>query len=139
MAMTENDDTGGVPRILCVDDEALVGEVVSRILATRLDCCVEYVASGRQVLRRLAEVRAQALVIDYVMPGMNGGELYRRVARRWPELAGRCLFITGDTVNPGTLEAIQETGQPYLVKPFELEDLTDAVRDLLAAPQSSPS
>jgi len=128
---------GGGPLVLCVDDEALVGDVVSRILETRLGCRVEYLASGRDALRRLAEADVSALVIDYVMPGMNGGELYRRLCRERPDLADRCLFITGDTLTQKTLDAIRATGRPSLEKPFGMPELTEAVRGLLVPVQSS--
>jgi CheY-like chemotaxis protein len=118
-------------RILCVDDEALIGEVVTRILESRLDCHVEYAASASDALRLIAATDFDALVVDYVMPGMNGGRFYRQVLRRWPDLATRILFITGDTLMPKTLEAITRTGRPYLIKPFSLPDLTRAMEELL--------
>lgn len=136
MNQQPNESGPSGPLVLCVDDEALVGQVVARILETRLDCRVVYASSGRDALRRLDEAEFDAMVIDYVMPGMDGGELYRRVARRRPGLAGRCLFITGDTLTPKTLDRIRRIGQPFLEKPFGMPELTAAVQGLLTTSQS---
>jgi hypothetical protein len=44
-----------------------------------------------------------------------------------PEGPGRFLFITGDTISAETIGFIEENNIPYLGKPFEIQDLLDAV------------
>jgi DNA-binding response OmpR family regulator len=48
------------------------------------------------------------------------------VAHR-PELKDRMLFITGDTVNEETMKALQNTGVPYIEKPFRVQELIKIV------------
>jgi CheY-like chemotaxis protein len=124
------------PRILCVDDEVLIGEVVTRILESQLDCRVHHVTTGEEALRRLAATDYDAVIVDYVMPNMDGGELYRRITESRPEMLPRLLFTTGDTLTPTTLEFIADTGQPLLEKPFGLPELTTAVRGVLPRAES---
>ncbi len=54
---------------------------------------------------------------------MNGMALYERVCRDDPTLAERTVFITGDTMSHGTRAFLQNTGLPYITKPFTIEDL----------------
>jgi CheY-like chemotaxis protein len=118
-------------RVLCVDDESMIGEVVERILRTRLRCQVEFVSSAEEALKRIGREWFDAIVIDYVMPEMDGRELYRRLERDYPDATRRLLFITGDTLTESTLDFIAETGRPLLEKPFGLPELTEAVAHLL--------
>jgi len=47
-----------------------------------------------------------------------------------PELKKRMLFITGDTVNEETMNALQSTGVPYLEKPFRVQELINIVQTI---------
>ena len=68
------------------------------------------------------------LVVDFAMPGMNGGELSAAVARRWPELP--ILFVTGYA----DLSAIADVGEERIVqKPFRGGELQRKIGKLLAA------
>ena len=118
-------------RVLCVDDESAIGEVITKILRTQLRCRVETASSGEEALRRIARRAYDVVVVDYVMPNMDGGELYRRLERDRPEVIPRLMFITGDTLTPSTVEFIQASGRPLLEKPFGLTDLTDAIHRML--------
>jgi len=118
-------------RVLCVDDEAMIGEVVTRILRSQLECRVHCVASGTEALARIATTDYDAIIVDYVMPNMDGGELYRRLKEDRPEMLPRLLFTTGDTLTPSTLDFIAESGRPLLEKPFGLPELTAAIQKVL--------
>jgi len=125
------------PRVLCVDDEHMIGEVVTRILHSLLDCRVHHVTSGAEALRRIAVTDYDAVIVDYVMPNMDGGELYRRIASERPDVLPRLLFTTGDTLTPATLDFIAESGRPLLEKPFGLPELTKAVQSVLPREEES--
>jgi response regulator RpfG family c-di-GMP phosphodiesterase len=57
------------------------------------------------------------------MPGFGGEELYNHISVSQPKLAERIIFVTGDTVNPETQSFLQSTGNPYIGKPFRLEEI----------------
>jgi CheY-like chemotaxis protein len=114
-------------RVLCVDDECTVGDVVVQILGSQFDCEVEAVCDGEAALDRIQERRFDVIIVDFLMPNMDGGELYELIASRRPELLPHILFMTGDTLTESTLEFIRATGQVLLEKPFGLPELARAV------------
>ena len=66
------------------------------------------------------------------MPGMDGIELYRRIAERDPDQAARFVFVTGDMLSGETSRRIGETGCPVVEKPFEPGQLRKLAEALLA-------
>ncbi len=84
--------TAGRYRILLVDDDPAVREVTSQMLQ-RLGFQVEEADSGPRALTLLEEIEVDLLLADFVMPGMNGGELARAVGGKRPELP--IVFISG--------------------------------------------
>jgi len=69
------------------------------------------------------------------MPGLSGQRLYRLVESLSPELRQRFLFVTGDVVNAQTDRFFAESGVQYLLKPFRIQELVDAIDDLLSRTQ----
>jgi FixJ family two-component response regulator len=61
------------------------------------------------------------------MPGASGLDLHREIAARNPGLARRIVFMTGDFVNDGVLELMRATGNPYLEKPFTVDEMRRAL------------
>ena len=59
---------------------------------------------------------------------MNGMDLYAWMRREMPYLTDRVIFITGDSVSRATHRFLDETGAPYLCKPFGPSDLTEKIR-----------
>ena len=57
------------------------------------------------------------------MPGLGGAEVFRSIEVLRPDLPGRVLFITGDTVSPDTRTFLEQTRVEVLHKPFSLEEL----------------
>jgi CheY-like chemotaxis protein len=133
---TPNATEHGLPaalRVLCVDDESMIGDLVSGILCNHLGYAVKIARNGEEALAVLkTDTDFDLLVVDFVMPRMNGAEFYRRLTRKHPDLVSCFMFITGDTLNDETLEFIESTGRKLLEKPFGMPDLTAALRDLVA-------
>jgi CheY-like chemotaxis protein len=131
----------GIPRgirVLCVDDESMIGNMVAGILRDNLEMRVEVARNGLEALDALQGGDFELLIIDYVMPEMDGGQLYRELERLRPEIVPRVLFITGDTLSESTLGFIASTGRRLLEKPFGLPDLTGAIREILLAEANRP-
>jgi two-component system NtrC family sensor kinase len=104
-------------RILIIDDEADILEVVARILE-RMGHRAVGLASAEMALDELARVRYDLIICDVKMPGIGGRGLYRKVREAYPELAGRIIFTTGDTVSDATRAFLENSGTPYVSKPF---------------------
>lgn len=120
-------------RVLCVDDESIIGDLVSRSLRRQLGCIVDVARDGKEAIEFLARQQYDLVLVDFLMPRMDGGEFYRRLESEWPDVLPRIMFITGDTLSPSTLNYIRSTGRKLLTKPFGLPDLTKAIRDLIAS------
>ena len=64
---------------------------------------------------------------------MNGIELYRQLEIERPEVVNRFIFTTGDTLNGNIKTFLEETGRPYLPKPFAPENLRAIVKTVFVA------
>jgi two-component system, NtrC family, sensor kinase len=118
-------------RVLVVDDEEPVGQLLARLLRD-LGHVATVAVSGGEALELIARENFDLVLSDVKMPGMNGFELHQEIGRRNPELGARVVFVTGDTLSAATLARIAQTGNPYIAKPFQIERLETLVRTLLA-------
>jgi CheY-like chemotaxis protein len=114
-------------RILVVDDDPAVRQVSAEMLREAGYDVLE-AESGHAALAALGRGEIyDVLVVDVAMPGLNGVETVRQARQRWPAL--RVLYITGyaDLAGPD----VQLGSEPVLQKPFRLNHLTAAVRDVM--------
>ncbi len=120
--------------VLIVDDEPAITSVVSRQLSREGLSCEE-ASSGKEALERLAKRDFDVIVTDVKMPEMSGIDLLKIVKQRDPEV--QVIMITGNPDVDFAVEAIRSRVDDYLVKPFELAQLSHSVsralehRDLL--------
>jgi DNA-binding response OmpR family regulator len=124
-------------RILVVEDDATVAEVVRRYLE-REGHAVEHVADGAVALARLQEVDPDLIVLDVMLPGIDGREVCRRVraGSDVPIIMLTALGETGDRI-----AGLELGADDYLVKPFSPRELVARVRNVLrrsAAAGSAP-
>lgn len=120
--------------ILIVDDEAEIRETLAEILIDARHRVVT-VSSGREALERMAAEHYDVILTDVRMPDLDGRALYQEIERRWPEQAGRVVFVTGDTLTSALREFAAESGRPVIEKPF----LPSDVRSVVAAMPASLS
>jgi response regulator RpfG family c-di-GMP phosphodiesterase len=121
-------DVGGdVPKaasVLVVDDEpAVTSAVAKRLGRDGLSC--EEVHSAKDALLRLGEREFDVVVTDVKMPEMSGIDLLKIVKQRDPEV--QVIVITGNPDVDFAVEAIRSQVDDYLVKPFEMAQLSHAV------------
>jgi two-component system, OmpR family, response regulator MprA len=121
-------------RILVVDDEPAVRVALSRIL-TGAGFEVLTAADGPQALDQVASEEPDAVVLDVLMPGMDGLE----VCRKLREIDGDIpvLMLTARDAVEDRVTGLDAGADDYLVKPFALEELLARIRALLrrAAPE----
>ncbi|HMO55854.1 MAG TPA: response regulator [Roseiflexaceae bacterium] len=130
--------TAGHARVLVVDDEEPIANLLSRLL-TDLGHETVVVGSGMAALEAMTNESFDLILSDVKMPGMNGFELHQEIKQRDGDLATRVVFITGDTVTPATQARIAQIGNPYLTKPFAIENLESLVRTALTSRPTMPS
>ena len=128
VAPDAQDSRSGVrARILVVDDEPELATLLQEMLEAA-DYEVAIAESGEVALALVAEARFDAVVSDLRMPGMDGAGLWRALRERHPTLARRMIFVTGDTLSPGSREFLESTGCVCLEKPFAPGDLVARVQ-----------
>jgi two-component system NtrC family sensor kinase len=117
--------------ILIVDDEAEIRDTLAEILIAARHRVVT-VSSGREALERIAEEHYDVILTDIRMPDLDGRDLYREIERRWPERAGRVVFVTGDTLTSTSRELAAAGGRPVIEKPFLPRDVRSVVAAMSA-------
>lgn len=115
-------------KILIVDDEPGWRDLISLELSAE-DCVVTTASSGSMALEFLRRTQFDLVITDIRMPGkIDGVDLLQTWRRENP--AQKAIFMTGYAVEEKIQQAL-ETGDVLLKKPFETNDLLNAVHVLL--------
>jgi CheY-like chemotaxis protein/glycine cleavage system H lipoate-binding protein len=110
-------------RVLVIDDEAVVCAGISRALS-RYGFEVETALEVRVALDKVQSQRYDVLLIDLMMPGMNGLDLLSRLRHEQPE--ARALVITGLGAASHAIEAFRLGAFDFIVMPFTHDELLSA-------------
>ncbi len=123
-------------RILVVDDEPINLQYLSQML-TQEGHGVETADNAGDALKKIEEGGYDLLLLDIKMPGMSGMELYKRIQKTVPSLAGRVVFITGDVMGSDTMDFLTRTKSSYITKPVDIEQLKRDIGRILSESISS--
>lgn len=130
----------GPCRILIVDDEPEIALTIADFLEPA-GHIIDVAENGSDALARLEVDRPYDLIVsDLRMPELDGPGLYREVRARWPELASRFVFLTGDTLSISVQGFLSETGVPVVEKPVTGSELHAVVARMAkrGAPHAVP-
>jgi len=111
-------------RILVVDDELGIREGCRRAL-TPHGFEVEVAENGPAGLRKLREERFDVLLLDAMMPGMSGLEMWQQARQLDPELI--CIIITGYATVELAVQATREGAHDFIAKPFNSDLLLQVI------------
>jgi len=110
----------GARKLLIVDDEPLVCEILSRWLdAEGFNC--HSVTRAEEALRALEQADFALMLTDIKMPGTSGLDLLAQARRRWPELA--VVVVTGVDDRQVALKALELGAFGYVIKPLERNEV----------------
>jgi len=113
--------------VLVVDDHAVVRQGVRSFLAAQPDLTiVGTAASGEEALRLVAEHAPDVVLVDLVMPGMDGVETTRRLRQLSPRT--QVLVLTSYDQDEHIFPAIRAGALSYLLKEIGPDELADAIR-----------
>src|SRR5262245_7331453 len=118
-------------RVLVVDDEASIRDLLSKTLALA-EYEVDTAPDGTAALDRLRVVNYDLLIADLKMPGMDGLTLIRQAKRMKADLP--VIIITGFSTESSAIEAVNLGVAGYLTKPFRVPQLLAAASKALGAP-----
>jgi two-component system OmpR family response regulator len=119
------------PMILAVDDEEHITELVALGLGYN-GFDVERAASGRQALSAVERRRPDLIVLDVMLPDLDGFEVARRL-RQSEGAATRVpvIFLTAKDTTQDKVEGLRLGGDDYVTKPFSIEELIERVKAVL--------
>ena len=107
----------GRPRILVVDDEASIRDLLSKTLALA-EYDVDLAPDGRTALERLRIIPYDLLITDLKMPGVDGLAVIREARRLKADMP--VIIITGFSTEASAIEAVNLGVSGYLTKPFRV-------------------
>ena len=119
------------PRVLVVDDEASIRDLLSKTLALA-EYDVDTAPDGTSALDRMRAFNYDLLIADLKMPGMDGLTLIRQAKRIKADLP--VIIITGFSTESCAIEAVNLGVAGYLTKPFRVPQVLAAASKALGAP-----
>jgi excisionase family DNA binding protein len=116
------------PRVLVVDDEASIRDLLSKTLALA-EYDVDVAPDGRSALERMRMYPYDLLIADLKMPGMDGLTVIREAKRYKGDLP--VIIITGFSTESSAIEAVNLGVAGYLTKPFRVPQVLAAAAKAL--------
>ena len=126
---------GSPVRVLVVDDEASLSDLLS--MALRYEGWeVRTAADGSSAVREFRAFRPDAVVLDMMLPDINGLEVLRRLRGETPDVP--VLFLTAKDSVEDRITGLTAGGDDYVTKPFSLEEVVARLRGLMRRMGRSP-
>jgi two-component system, OmpR family, phosphate regulon response regulator PhoB len=118
------------PRVLIVEDEADLALLIGYSLEAE-GYVVDTVGRGDQAELRLDELAPDLVILDWMLPGMSGIEICRRLRAREATRTLPLIMVSARGEESERVRALATGADDYLVKPFSVRELTERVRALL--------
>jgi two-component system, OmpR family, response regulator len=122
-------------RVLVVDDEDSITDLVATALRY-VGFEVAIASNGRQALERAASFRPELVVLDVMLPDLDGFEVVRRL--RSDGVRVPIVFLTARDATEDKVAGLTIGGDDYVTKPFSLEELVARVRAVLRRTSGGP-
>ncbi|MDQ0363793.1 response regulator transcription factor [Catenuloplanes indicus] len=122
--------------VLVVDDDPIVSDVVRRYLEQD-GCEVRLAADGAAGLAAIAAARPDLVVLDLMMPGVDGLEVCRRLRREQPDLPVVMLTALGEEAD--RVLGLEVGADDYVTKPFSPRELVLRIRSVLRRTTGAPA
>ncbi|MGD9331190.1 MAG: response regulator [Desulfobacterales bacterium] len=113
-------------RVLLVDDEEEYLEIMSERMRAR-DIEVTTSTSAREALDMIATESYDAVIMDFMMPEMNGIEALKVIKEKNPEM--QIILLTGHATVEKTVEAMKAGAMDLIEKPADLDALSEKIKD----------
>jgi len=123
-----NENSESQHRILVVDDEPNIVDVVSMALRFQ-GFEIESAGTGADALAAVASFKPHLIVLDVMLPDMEGFDVQRRLTERGGRLP--VLFLTARDATEDKVRGLTVGGDDYVTKPFSLEELIARIRAIL--------
>src|SRR5450432_2881996 len=121
-------DGDRIPKVLVVDDEPNIRELVEVALKFH-GCAVSVSASGKDALHQAEAYEPDLMILDVMLPDMDGFEVCRTLRSEGNEVP--VIFLTARDTTSDTIRGLTIGGDDYVTKPFSVEALVARVRAVL--------
>ena len=118
-------------KILIVDDEEVILSLLQLIYG-KAGNQIEVAKNGKIALKKLQDNSFDLVLVDLRMPEMDGEQFFMQLKEKWPELTSRIIFMTGDAVSEQTQNFFNMNHLPYLIKPFDVNELKLLILNILS-------
>ena len=108
----------------------MIGNMCQRVL-TKEGFEVDIAINGMLAQDMIEERQYHICLIDIRTPKMNGTELYQWLQKKYPQLANQVVFTTGSVLDEKTMAFIEQSGRPFLPKPFTPDELIAVMEETL--------
>ena len=115
-------------RVLVVDDEPSLAELLSSVLRFE-GWEVQTAADGQGAIRAARDFRPDAVILDVMLPDLDGLDVLRRLRQEQPQVC--VLFLTARDAVEDRVAGITAGGDDYVTKPFSIEEVLARLRGLL--------
>jgi DNA-binding response OmpR family regulator len=128
------------PRILVVEDETDIAQLIKHTLERAGDASVDVVASGDAALKAVGEAPPDLLILDLNLPVVDGTEVCRLLRARPATASLPIIMLTARTGETDRVSGLDLGADDYVTKPFSLRELAARVRAVLRRkPGARPS
>ena len=128
------DEQGGRPRVVIADDDPDIRRLVE-MTVTNAGCDVTVASDGEEALERVREAKPDLVILDVLMPRMDGWEVARALKSDPATAEVPVMFLTSRGQEHDVLEGFDSGAVDYMVKPFSPRELQVRVRAVLAKRQ----
>jgi DNA-binding NtrC family response regulator len=129
MGTTVLENLSRLPLLLIEDEKSVLNFLRTALERYGYGC--RTATSALEGITLLEQGQFIGVISDMRTPGgATGADVHAWIVANRPELKNKVLFITGDTVNEETMKALNDTGVPYIEKPFRVHQLISTVEKI---------
>ena len=115
---------------LIVDDDVCVAELLRNLLDIE-GIKMEKVYDGESALEKIDKNSYDFILLDVVMPKLDGLSLYRKLKEKGSPCLEKIIFITGDVASANAEELFRSIKNPRILKPFDLAEIKKTILQVL--------
>ncbi len=116
-------------KVLLVDDEEDFLEIMAERMRAR-DMIVETCTSAEEAFKKIASENFDAIILDFMMPGVDGMRALKEIKAKSPE--SQIILLTGHATIEKSVEAMKAGATDFLEKPADLKALEQKIKDASA-------
>ncbi len=124
-------ETAAQATILIIEDDLAQRDLISLVLSRLLNCKVICASNGIDGLALFAELHPNVIILDILLPEMNGLDFLRQLRQEHPKNECVIFVISGLGYREVVQQAIENGARDFMVKPFDIQILAQRVEEAI--------